>query len=185
VILGGNTTPLVRSMERKFVLFVIMCAIALMAVFLEFWVFRNPVYSSSAKIVSVVKEEGHFSGGHFYDFTVQVLNNGTDPLNNATVVIRLYHDPMEIFFPVTKYTNEVQDYGWKGNVLQYGIIPAGGNETQSTFIVVGDLYKTGGGEVFPVPVNYSVITCFLGNNTLDEQTQQFDLSMFGQTWTYS
>ena len=170
-------------MERKIVLFVIMCAIASMAVFLEFWVFRNPVnpvYSSSAKIVSVVKDESWYSTLHVFNFAVQVLNNGTSPLNNATMVIRLYHDPMEIFWPVTKYTNEVQDYAGKGNVLQFGIILVGGNEIQSTTIVVDDGYKISGG-VWPVPVSYSVVTCFLGNNTLDEQTQQFDLSMSEQT----
>jgi hypothetical protein len=171
-------------MERKIVLFVIMCAIALMAVFLEFWVFRNPVYSSSAKIVSVVKDEWWYSTLHFFNFTVQVLNNGTGPLNNVTMVIRLYHDPMEIIWPVTKYTNEVQDYGGEGNVSHFGIMPAGGNETQSTIIFVDDGYEITGGRM-AVPVNYSVVTCFLGDNALDEQTQQFDLSMSEQTWTYS
>lgn len=135
---------------------------------------------STVKIASVTKEESWYSTFHIFSFTVNVTNNGTYTVNGITVVIRLYHDPMNISWPVTKHTNEVQDYLFGGNILRFGTIPAGGNETQSINFWVDDL---GGGGA--VPTDYAVATVFLGNSTLDKQTLQFNYSQGQeQTWVF-
>jgi len=132
---------------------------------------------STLEIASVTKGEGWYSTFHWFHFTVNVTNNGTYTVNGLAVVIRLYHDWMNISWPVTKYTNEVQGYLWTGNTLDFGTIPAGGNETQSIMIWVDD--RAGD----PVPIDYAVATIFLGNNTLNKQTLQFNQSL-EQTWVF-
>ena len=134
---------------------------------------------STVKIASVTKDEMWYSTFHLFSFTVNVADNGMDTVNDLTVVIRLYHDWMNISWPVTKYTNEVQGYLFAGNILQFGAIPAGGNETQSiTWLGVDD--RCQGVEV---PINYAVATVFLGNITLDKKTLQFNSSL-EQTWVF-
>jgi cell division protein FtsL len=143
---------------------------------------------STVKIASVTKHEWWYSTFQEFSFTVQVANNGTDTVKGITVVIRLYHDWMNIYYPVTKYTNEVQGYLFNGNTLDFGTIPAGGNETQSINIWVDDLYvgldaanETVGAQV---PINYAVATMSLGNITLDKQTLQINQDLAEQTWVF-
>jgi hypothetical protein len=182
-------------MGKKIVFLMTVCSIFLVVVFFEFFIFRTQVYGQTAKIASVTKDDSVHSMLHYFAFTVQVLNNGTSPLNNATVVIRLYHDWMTICcLPSggTKYTNEVLDYeSYESgrNVLHFGMIPAGGNETQSTNFLVSDTYYNvtwGGGGL--VPINYGIATLFLGESALDKQTLQFNFSQGWccqeQTWVF-
>lgn len=158
--------------------------VVLVVVFFEFFILKTPVYNPAAKIASVTKNEWWYSTLHEFSSTVEVTNNGTGAVDSIIVVIRFYHDPMEISWPVTKYTNEVQAYGWDGNILHFGTIPAGGNETESTNISVDDLYGGMGGGM-AVPINYAEASILLGNRTLDKQTPQFDRSKgYEQTWFY-
>jgi hypothetical protein len=141
------------------------------------------VYSPSVRITSAVKKEWWYSTFHEFNFTVQVANNGSDAVDGAVVVIRLYHDPMMISWPVTMYTNEVQVYYGTGNTLHVGTIPAGGNVPQSTFISVYDFYPIEGGQM-AVPIKYAEATIFLGDSILDKQTLDIDPNQSSQTWIY-
>jgi cell division protein FtsB len=140
---------------------------------------------STVKITSVTKEESLMSTLHEFQFTVQVKNNGTGTVNGITVEIRLYHDWMTVIYgmngtePLTKYTNEIQDYILWGNILHFGTVHAGENETQDTHIGIGDFTESGG----QVPVNYAVATLTVANITVDEQTLQFN-NETQQTWVF-
>lgn len=142
---------------------------------------------STVKIASVTKDEWWYSTFQEFSFTVQVANNGTDTVNGITGVIRLYHDWMNIYWPVSIYTNEVQDYGGN-NTLDFGTILAGANKTQSINLSVGDLYvgTNSAGETVgaQVPIDYAVATISLGNITLDNQTLQINQNLAEQTWVF-
>jgi cell division protein FtsL len=141
---------------------------------------------STVKIASVRKTEGHSSTGYVFSFTLEVTDNGTVPVNRTIAVINLYHDWMNISFPVNEYTNEVQGYYFNGsysnNILYFGSIPAGGNETHTIYFAVFDSVTTMVGGTL-VPINYAVATVYLGNIILDEQTLQFNQSS-EQTWVF-
>jgi hypothetical protein len=137
---------------------------------------------STVKIASVTKQEGWSSQEHLFTFTIQVKNIGTDTVNGITVEIRLYHDWMNVRNGSNgpTYTNEIQNYGSnKGNIFDFGIIPAGRNATQTQTIGVGD--GTEGGGI--VPVNYAVATLAVANITIDKQTLQFN-NQTQQIWIF-
>jgi hypothetical protein len=169
-------------MGKKGIVLATACIMILIVVFFEFFIFSTQVYVPSAKIASVTKNEGWSSTAHLFSFKVEVTDNGTVGVNGTTVVIRLYHDWMNISWPIAEYTNEVQDYYSNGsmsaNILHFGTIPAGGNETQTIEFAVDDSYY-----VRAVPVNYAVATLFLGDKILDKQTLQFNQSL-EQTWVF-
>lgn len=171
-------------MGKKIVFLLTVFSIFLVVVFFEFFIFNIQFSGPNAKIAFVAKEESWYSTFHIFSFTVNITNNGTDTVNNATVVIGLYHDWMNISWPVSMYTDEVQDYLFGGNILHFGAISVGGNEAQSVTFWVDDLYIYNGGGM-AVPTNHATATLFLGNATLDKRTLQFNYSQGEeQTWVF-
>lgn len=105
-----------RIMGKKIVFLVTVCSIFLVVVFFQFFTFRTSVNNPTAKIASATKNEGWSSTAHLFSFTVEVIDNGTVAANGTIVVIKLYHDWMNISWPVSKYTIEVQDYYFNGSI---------------------------------------------------------------------
>ena len=141
--------------------------------------------NSTLKIASVTKVDGWYSTFHEFNFTVQVANNGTIALNNITVVITLYHDWMNVTWPIDNYTNEIESYqspspGPGVNTLYFGTVPPGGNENQTISFSDGDQSIS----YSPVPVNYAIVTLSIGTVTLSAQTLQNIQNNEEQTWVF-
>ncbi|MGD0160185.1 MAG: hypothetical protein ABSB89_07800 [Candidatus Bathyarchaeia archaeon] len=123
----------------------------------------------SVWIASVSKFEVWSSTYLYFDFTVNVTNNGTDTVNNITVVI-VPHPPPNASSPLNI-------------TLDFGTIVAEANETKHTGEFVDDV--VGGAAL----INSAVLTLYVANIPINQQTLQGFIepqyTENRQTWVFS